>query len=136
MKMNSLYRFRPEGLQNKVTNYNEVAGARHWDVMVVYDNDFWACPTLVEFRRNNLHGIYQIPAFMPGSGSLAGDFVGIPLKNEYNLLYSAANAIFNNGVASNAYAPVGMDIHADHPGTRLSWQRNEGFCRAPETSTK
>jgi len=127
MKMNSLFRFRPEGLQNKVTNYNEVAGSRHWDVMVVYDCDFWACPTPVEFRRNNLHGIYQIPGFIPGNGSLAGDFVGIPLKNEFNLLYSAANAIYNNGVASNAYAPVGMDIHADHPGTRLSWQRNEGY---------
>jgi hypothetical protein len=127
MKMNSLYRFRPESMQNKVTNYNEVAGARHWDVTVVYDCDFWASPVPVEFRRNNLHGVYQIPGFMPGSGSIGSDFSGQPIKNEYNLLYSASQSIFNNGSASSSYAPVGIDIHADHPGTRLNWQRNESY---------
>jgi hypothetical protein len=127
MKMNSLYRFRPESLQNKITNYNEVAGARQWDVTVVYDCDFWASPVPVEFRRNNLHGIYQIPAFIPGSGSIGADFCGQPIKNEFNLLYSTNLAAFNNGFSSNAWVPVGMDIHADHPGTRVSWQRNEGY---------
>jgi hypothetical protein len=126
MKMNSLYRFRPESLQNKVTNYNECAGARQWDVAAVYDTDFWACPTAVEFRRNNLHGIYGIPSFIPGSGTLP-ESTGQIFKNEYNLLYATNLASWNQGVSSQAYTPVGLDIHAEHPGLRLSWQRNESY---------
>jgi hypothetical protein len=125
--MNSLFRFRPESLQNKVTNYNECAGASQWDVMNVFDADFWSSPVPVEFRRNNLHGIYQIPSFLPGSGTLAGDSLGQIMKNEYNLLYATNFAAWNSGVSASAYTPVGMDIHAEHPGLRLSWQRQEGF---------
>jgi hypothetical protein len=127
MKMNSLYRFRPESNQNRVTNYNECAGARHWDCMVVYDADFFTSPVAVEFRRNNLHGIYQIPGFCPGSGSLTGDSTGQVIKNEYNLLYATNYAAYNQGPTQETWQPLGMDIHAEHPGLRLSWQRNEGF---------
>ena len=128
MKMSNLYRFRPEYIKNISTNYNEVAGARHWDIGAVATIDRGMVPLKTEFRRNNLHGIYQIPNYDIGQRlGDSGITAGLIYANEYNRHYACALVAFNNGVFAEHNAPLGFDLHAEHPGADLSNYRNEPF---------
>jgi hypothetical protein len=128
MKVTSVYRWRPEVPRACLTNYNEVAGARQWDVYGVANPEPYIAPGGLEYRRNNTHGLYQIPSF--DFGYRAGDtgWNGTsPFINEYNRHYATAQNPWNNGVMAEHSAPIGLDIHAEHPGSRLSNYRNEPF---------
>lgn len=125
-KCSHLYRFRPESNQNRVTNYNEAAACRQWDVLNVADCDFFSSPVRLEFRRNYLHGINQVPAFMIGSGAIA-ESAGQPQLIEYNRCIGGHLNLFNNGPTNYMCWPKGMDLHAEHPGFRASNLRNEGY---------
>lgn len=127
MKISNVYRFRPEDPKNKINNYNEVAGVYNIQASVSSNVDQMDSPVQNELRRNNFHGIYNINAFAAGSTTAVGDNQGIVYQNEYNRVYGCNNNPFNNGTYPVSSWPVGLDLHAEHPGIRLSQYRNEGY---------
>jgi hypothetical protein len=128
MKASSLYRWRPEVARQNMTNYNEVAGARQWDVHTVSNSDAYQSPGRLEHRRNNYHGLYQIPAnditSRPGDAGWSGATIW---TNEYNRHYATYLSPWNEGIIGEQNAAVGFDIHAEHPGAAVNNYRNEPF---------
>lgn len=126
-KISNVFRFRFFG-QGAQVNYNESAGNQHWDIFNVAWVDRYITPIANEARRNSFHGIYQIPSFDFGQRiGDAGHTGGVILSNEYNRIYATCFVALNTGVFPEHSAPLGLDIHAEHPGADLSFYRNEPF---------
>jgi hypothetical protein len=125
MKISNVYRFRPEDPQNKVTNYNEVAGCYNIQ-MYPASNAAWYNNTEDGIgRRNSFHGIYNISQFWSGA-SMISDSMDPYFTYEYNRIYATNYNALNLGPGPEVSLPLGWDIHQEHPGMRLTQYRNEG----------
>jgi hypothetical protein len=95
-KATNLLRFQPESSQNRVSNYNEAAGMRNVGVSNVIDIDYFTSPVGLEYRRNCVHGVRDIPA-LDYSGRLGdthgggGSIAIFEYNQHYAMNYVAIN---------------------------------------------
>lgn len=126
MKISNVFRFRPEDPQGKVTSYNEVAGCYIIQPYVATNSTWYNNTKDGTLRRNNFHGIYNINGFSSGA-AMQNDSMDPVFINEYNRIYACNYNAFNGNPTPEVSIPFGMDIHAEHPGMRLSQYRNEQY---------
>lgn len=125
-KFNNIFRPYLENFRDGMFNYNEVASAYQLYNVEGIGYDLYTAPDISEFRRNNFHGQREIPGFYATGYGAAGGITPI-IRNEYNRVYATNAVAYTQRPTANVVSAVGWDIHAEHPGQRLSQYRSEGF---------
>lgn len=125
-KFNNIFRPNLEIFRDSVFNYNEVASTYQPYIIDGLGYDLNTGIGASEFRRNNFHGCRDIPGFYSTGYGAAGGITPI-IRNEYNRVYATNYVAYTQRPAPNLVSAVGWDIHAEHPGQRLTQYRSEGF---------